>query len=1360
MAEYRLQFTADASSANRSINSLQKAVQAVTREFEKAEISSEEFLSAASDLSRLKKELNDARAAVVDIDKAYRDLSKAIETNLSIYQQVGKAAESHHRKLIQLAQESFEQEDRLRDENYKAELADFDRRLNAAVSARREMEAQQRAIMEFRAGMGERGAIPGVASPIRGGAAFPGSPDYFHPSSLAAYEKKLEDLRNKARLIAPDTAEWKQVNREILRTEKSVDRLQKMQTGGPSTRSRLGAAGGAFLYGGGLGGGVGSALGGVIGGLGGGVPGAFAGAALGQIADNLTAATAAMTEQAASVKRLQGGLASASNSFNDFAVSVQLVEELSNKLLLPLDQVYKKYIQLRTGTVELGYDAKTTAKIFEGTAAAVMRTGGSLDDVDGAMRAVVQVLSKGKLTAEELRGQLGERLAGAVIKYAKANNMSMQQVEEDFQNGQGSIDKFFVFLKKESSDAQGYFDDIAGSSEFAGARLSKAMERMRLNIGNALQPTGAAIQDFFTGVINATDAAIKKLIEFQLLQPGKSFYVAEALQRESTKEGSGIGELRKQYSEQLNLIQKLQSQFIRPDKSIFETVFGFESDEEKRLRIILEALKELEKYSKATQQRKKQQQDQFDKKKAESLLDAIEKRQQSIDNARKQREEEIARIRKEAIKEVEQIERSYKDKRLQVERELAKVRRDLASSGQEQSFLRRELEAPFSGEDKQLIEQERQAAEVLRKYTEEKIAIEENAQDEQIQKSRTLEDFKKKTADAINEANVRYAKAIGEAQRQYAKSAAEIIGKGTKDAAKRLESAGKLVALYQERASLNQQVAAVSGFPVPEATDGRYRFSSVSPIPFTEEEILASAQFRNVQLQTKNIFDIDKKIAAIRKNLEAPVSGGLGVSVEKISVNVGDLNERIERAALGLTSVSNQARNAKNALADEGVITGLLQSYVRQTDEIGNGISSLKGQEKLVKSQINLINSGVLPALAEEEAIRSRSFSNAIQQARVTAKSYIAGTKDEAIQKKINEEYNKQIDALLRLETVYASLQQSARDYAVALETAGVKRQAQLAGAGLRAGFVGEGRRVFESKIQAGASQSMAVEAAKAAEQLEIANLKANSFEDTIQGVSSLMGGIPLSITSIITGFDTLAERTALGDQIKNLEKLREGTDKNSESYKNYTQKLREAKLQMQDLSDTGKRVRAGLAEFFNGIANALAQAAQRMIATYIAIGIARMFAFGGGGGGNFSASPDFAGGMSNSFTGNFGSGPGGLGTLDTFGAAMPDFTGGITGGVMKFANGGMVTGPTLGLVGEGRYNEAIVPLPDGKSIPVELGGAAGSQIVSNITVNVSNGQAQSNATGANSSELGRKLEGAVKQVIIGELRPGGLLSR
>lgn len=98
-------------------------------------------------------------------------------------------------------------------------------------------------------------------------------------------------------------------------------------------------------------------------------------------------------------------------------------------------------------------------------------------------------------------------------------------------------------------------------------------------------------------------------------------------------------------------------------------------------------------------------------------------------------------------------------------------------------------------------------------------------------------------------------------------------------------------------------------------------------------------------------------------------------------------------------------------------------------------------------------------------------------------------------------------------------------------------------------------------------------------------------------------------------------------------------------------------------------------------------------------------------------------------------------------------------GGFTPFATGGVVNGPTLGLVGEGRFNEAIVPLPNGKSIPVEMNGSAGSNIATNITVNVNNGQVSSQSSGKQGNNLARNLEGAVKQVIMREMQPGGLIS-
>jgi hypothetical protein len=77
----------------------------------------------------------------------------------------------------------------------------------------------------------------------------------------------------------------------------------------------------------------------------------------------------------------------------------------------------------------------------------------------------------------------------------------------------------------------------------------------------------------------------------------------------------------------------------------------------------------------------------------------------------------------------------------------------------------------------------------------------------------------------------------------------------------------------------------------------------------------------------------------------------------------------------------------------------------------------------------------------------------------------------------------------------------------------------------------------------------------------------------------------------------------------------------------------------------------------------------------------------------------------------------GGIGGIFSgiFGAIFGYAGGGIIpGGFKAFAGGGIATQPTLGLIGEGRYDEAVIPMPSGE-VPVELRGGGG-----NVTVNIS----------------------------------------
>jgi lambda family phage tail tape measure protein len=114
---------------------------------------------------------------------------------------------------------------------------------------------------------------------------------------------------------------------------------------------------------------------------------------------------------------------------------------------------------------------------------------------------------------------------------------------------------------------------------------------------------------------------------------------------------------------------------------------------------------------------------------------------------------------------------------------------------------------------------------------------------------------------------------------------------------------------------------------------------------------------------------------------------------------------------------------------------------------------------------------------------------------------------------------------------------------------------------------------------------------------------------------------------------------------------------------------------------------------------------------------------------------------------------------------ALPFANGGVFGPggsvpLTKYATGGVAKSPQLALFGEGSHNEAYVPLPDGRSIPVSMKGnqqQGGHTIQTNVTVN-SDG---SSAIGGD--QQGKRMAEAVKAAVTQELmrqqRDGGMFS-
>jgi tape measure domain-containing protein len=1209
MAEYRVEFTADSGSAERSIKNLKKEIKGVTKEFESAEIGAGDFIEAASNLSGLQKELKDARREVVDIDGAYKtlsqtmaqfrsgmgargaissvaspirggaqqfgspayfdalnkDLEQAIKEGRQLDTEIQRAAESREQAIanfrtgmgargasqvassVQGTPQQFGSPAYFDALNKSLRMAiDEGRQLDAEI--KRAAESREQAIMEFRAGMGARGAIPAVASPVRGGIEYgpaygsAGSPAYleevaraaqkaqqeldeaakaagtiaprvkaFNPASLAAYEAKLKILKAEARLILPDSKRWKELNKEILKLERGVERINKKQRLGPSARQRAGAAGGAFLYGGGMGGGPGSALGGIAGGLMGGVPGAFTGAAIGQAVDSLGGALAGITSQAAAVQQLQRGLALASIDAKDFAEAQSAVADVSSRLFIPLEQVTKSFAQLRVNTKQYGLSVEETKQILEGTILAVSAFGGSADDVDGAMRAVVQILSKGSVQAEELRGQLGERFPGAVIKFAQANKLSFDELQDRLKEGTIGIKEFVTFAKDNYEDYAEFSKTISTAPEFAGRRLAKALEEMQMVIGQVFGSSGATIQDF-------SSQALKDITQFVV--------------------------------ENKELLAQLAQDFA--------VVFAG----------IMSVVAEAGKF--------------------------------------------IIKVLAPVLSYIGSVIRQLRVMTGAADAATAKAEMDAANVIIQRTGMGRD--AYLSGEPRP-----------------------------------------RSFADKIE---------FDAAQERYER------------AEKRFKDAGGQAALPPETGTPPNLTFGGAGAGV----------SIEAAAPSGGSGKAKAKKAKELQDYIRNEQDFLRQLAQIAQNrLEIT----MGLSNEELNI----LKSQAEFRASNAINEQQYLEDQRNA-AEYSVATR--DQYLKDIKE------RYDNEKTLIQQQFD--QSVYAPFLALERQLIGEN-----EDLAASLDALKQGRLDLTVEERIGLQVGKQLQAMEAAGlTITPDIIQSIKD---------------------------------KAKAQDAYNQSL-------------------SYGKTILALQN-----QLALAQIL---DPRAERRAqirqenprLSDmQVENQAALEEQVAAAAQS----RDQLRSIASSIGDAFGTAFKgiitgtssVREALAGLFQSIADSFADMVAKMLAewakTQIIKGLQMILgAIIPGMGGGFTP-------LSNEQATSFNFNPGAM----TGGTPWTFANGGIApGGFTAFANGGMVTGPTMGLVGEGRYNEAIVPLPDGKSIPVQLaGGDGGNQIISNITVNVNNGQAQSNATGSNSSEMGRKIEGAVKQVIVGELRPGGLLA-
>ena len=249
--------------------------------------------------------------------------------------------------------------------------------------------------------------------------------------------------------LSPTSKAYQDVGREIEKVDQRLEKLNRRRR-----RPTLGGA--AQTLGGVAAGGVFGGPEGAIGALAGapfGVGGVAAGAALGAQVKMLREALGATSDYAAELQKLRislKGVTAVNNqaalSKANFNAALKAASDVTRDFNVPQDVAIRGMTKLTAATIGANGSVADAEIVFKNVTAAIKATGGGAQDVESAITAMVQTFSKGRVSAEELSGQLGERLPGAVTQFAEANKMTLPELQKAFKAGTVGLNELMTFI--------------------------------------------------------------------------------------------------------------------------------------------------------------------------------------------------------------------------------------------------------------------------------------------------------------------------------------------------------------------------------------------------------------------------------------------------------------------------------------------------------------------------------------------------------------------------------------------------------------------------------------------------------------------------------------------------------------------------------------------------------------------------------------------------------------------------------------------------------------------------------------------------------------------------------------------------
>lgn len=146
-----------------------------------------------------------------------------------------------------------------------------------------------------------------------------------------------------------------------------------------------------------------------------------------------------------SVEQLMLGLKSVSGSIESANSEFAFLTSVALKTGLSIDTLGQNYLKLTAAAKGTVLEGARSRELFTQVSNALMKLGSDSVNTTRAINALAQMMSKGQIYSEELKGQLAEAIPGALNIMARALDLSVQQMLNLMEQGLLTSDALVLF---------------------------------------------------------------------------------------------------------------------------------------------------------------------------------------------------------------------------------------------------------------------------------------------------------------------------------------------------------------------------------------------------------------------------------------------------------------------------------------------------------------------------------------------------------------------------------------------------------------------------------------------------------------------------------------------------------------------------------------------------------------------------------------------------------------------------------------------------------------------------------------------------------------------------------------------------